>query len=168
MLTFPSPGILKRYLPQVHQNMVQKFIVYFGRSHPGLCISAPHQEKLQSVGSVTDPAYPDQLSVIFLSAQDGRESMVDLTKTLADMSQRGKLSAKDVQTDLIDTELSEGICPEPDLLIVFGPYVELAGYPPWQLRLAEIFCLQDSEGVGYQVFLKALRNYSKAEFRRGK
>ena len=29
---------------------------------------------------------------------------------------------------------------EPDLLIVFGPYVNLDGYPPWQIRLTEIFC----------------------------
>lgn len=70
--------------------------------------------------------------------------------------------------DLIDAELSEGIMPEPDLLILFSPHVELSGYPPWQIRLTEIFCLQDNESFGYQVFVKALRNYSAAQFRRGK
>ena len=64
--------------------------------------------------------------------------MVDLTKTLAEMSQRGKISPADVSLDLIDLELTENVMSEPDLLIVFAPYVELQGYPPWQIRLTEI------------------------------
>ncbi|UKZ73125.1 hypothetical protein TrVFT333_000766 [Trichoderma virens FT-333] len=99
---------------------------------------------------------------------DGRESIVDLTRTLADMSQRGKISPRDISQELVDAELSEGIFPEPDLLILFTPYVELSGYPPWQIRLTEIFCLQDNETFGYQVFLKALRNFASAQMRRGK
>ncbi|CRK25044.1 hypothetical protein BN1708_014117 [Verticillium longisporum] len=64
--------------------------------------------------------------------------------------------------------LSEGIMPEPDLLILFGPHVELDGYPPWPIRLTEIFCLPDNQEVGYQVFLRALRNFANAQFRKGK
>ena len=93
--------------------------------------------------------------------------MVDLTRTLAEMSQKGKLSPRDISMDLIDAELSEGIMPEPDLLIIFKPYVDLAGYPPWQIRLSEIFCLKDNDRFGYQVFVKALRSYPGAHFGRG-
>jgi dehydrodolichyl diphosphate syntase complex subunit NUS1 len=94
--------------------------------------------------------------------------MVDLTRTLTEMSQNGKLSPQDISMELIDAELTEGIMPEPDLLILFTPNVELNGYPPWQIRLTEIFCLQDNEGFGYQVFLRALKNYASAQMRKGR
>ena len=93
---------------------------------------------------------------------------MDLTKTLADMSQRGKILPQDISVDVVDAELKEGVVGEPDLLIVFGPYPDLDGYPPWQLRLTEIFCMRDNTGVGYQIFLKGLCKFSRAEMRLGR
>ncbi len=78
------------------------------------------------------------LTVLLLSAEDGRDVLVDLTRTLAAMAQRDKLSPDDIGAELIDAELSESVMSEPDLLVVFGPRVQLQGYPPWQLRLTEI------------------------------
>lgn len=57
---------------------------------------------------------------------------------------------------------------EPDLLILFGPYIQLQGYPPWQIRLTEIYNAQDNNGVGYQVFLRALHNFAKAQMKFGR
>jgi len=94
--------------------------------------------------------------------------LVDLTKTLAEMSQRKKLSPNDISHDLVDAEITESVMGEPDLLVLFGPGVELQGYPPWQLRLTEIFHVQDNSGVGYQVFLRALHSYAKAQMRFGR
>ena len=108
------------------------------------------------------------MSIVLVSAEDGRDSLVDLTRTLAEMAQRGKISSADVTTDLIDAELTEGIMGEPDLLLIFGPFVELSGYPPWQIRLTEIFHIQDNNGVGYQVFIRGLRNFARAEMRKGR
>jgi dehydrodolichyl diphosphate syntase complex subunit NUS1 len=108
------------------------------------------------------------LSILLLSAEDGRDSLVDLTKTLAEMSQRSKISSSDISIDLVDAEISESVMGEPDLLVLFGPTVELSGYPPWQLRLTEIFQVQDNQGVGYQVFLRALYNYANAQMRFGR
>ncbi|KAK5046044.1 hypothetical protein LTR16_011310, partial [Cryomyces antarcticus] len=54
------------------------------------------------------------------------------------MSQRGKISPADISPELIDAEISESVVGEPDLLVLFGPDVELKGYPPWQIRLTEI------------------------------
>jgi dehydrodolichyl diphosphate syntase complex subunit NUS1 len=108
------------------------------------------------------------ISVLLLSAEDGRDSLVDLTKTLAEMSQKSKLSPKDISVDLIDAEISESVMGEPELLVLFGPTVELSGYPPWQVRLTEIYHVQDNQGVGYQVFLRALYNYANAQMRFGR
>lgn len=130
----------------------------------------PHGDEVLETAASGDfaRADPRHIDVHFISAEDGRDSMVDLTRTLTEMSQKSKLSPKDIGLDLIDAELSEGIMAEPELLILFGPYVELDGYPPWPIRLTEIFCLQDNQEVGYQVFLRALRNFSSAQFRKGK
>lgn len=84
------------------------------------------------------------------------------------MSQRKKLSANDISEELVDAEITESVMGEPELLILFGPHVELQGYPPWQVRLTEIFHVEDSSGVGYQVFLRALRSYAKAQMRFGR
>ena len=108
------------------------------------------------------------LSVLLISAEDGRSTMVDLTKTLADMAQRQKITSEDINLDLIDAEITESTMGEPDLLISFAPYVDLQGYPPWQIRLTEVFHASDNSGVGYQVFLRALHSFAKAQMRFGR
>ena len=162
-------GILKRYLPQIHQTVLQRFASYYGEDYPGLVVTAPHIEPIES--SPTDGFQGSglkALKVIFISYKDGRDSMVDLTKTLTEMSQKSKLNPSDVQLDLIDAELCEGIMSEPELLILFGSHVTLSGYPPWHIRLTEIFHLPDNQGVEYQVFIRGLRNFASAQMRRGK
>ena len=94
--------------------------------------------------------------------------MVDLTRTLAEMAQQHKLGPRDVTWELIDSELSESVIVEPDLLLLFGPHVTLDGYPPWQLRLAEIFHRPDNEGVEYLVWLQGLHRFAKAQMRFGR
>ena len=84
------------------------------------------------------------------------------------MSQRGKLSPDDISLDLIDTEITESIMGEPDLLILFGSHITLEGYPPWQVRLTEIFHVPDNAVVGYQTFLRALHSYAKASMKFGR
>ena len=108
------------------------------------------------------------LSILLISAEDGRSTMVDLTKTLTEMSQRKKVAPDDISQDLIDAEISESVMSEPDLLVLFGPSVHLQGYPPWQARLTEIFHVQGNSGVGYQVFLRALYRYANAQMKFGR
>lgn len=152
-------------MPRVYEATLQKLVFYFGSEHPDLSVSSPHKETYSSPDTSSKRGH---LRLHLISSQDGRESMVDLTRTLAEMSQKGKISPQDISIELVDAELSEGIMSEPDLLILFTPHVELAGYPPWQIRLTEIFCLKDNETFGYQVFLRALRNYAGAQMRKGK
>jgi dehydrodolichyl diphosphate syntase complex subunit NUS1 len=129
----------------------------------------PHVESAPTTPTSDLPTIPLQpLSILLLSAEDGRDSLVDLTKTLTEMSQKSKLSPKDITIDLIDAEITESVMDEPDLLVLFGPSIEMSGYPPWQLRLTEIFHVQDNNGVGYQVFLRALYNYANAQFNVGR
>ena len=163
-----------------------------GRRRPSLQIRAPHMPSFlngdifeeppssptdnpgkplsQTPGTIShaDRVHPGHLSTLLLSAEDGRSTLIDLTKTLVEMSQRNKLSPEDISLELIDAEISESVMGEPDLLVLFGPFVELQGYPPWQVRLTEIFHVQDNIGVDYQVFLRALYSYAKAQMRFGR
>ena len=108
------------------------------------------------------------LTILLIDESDGRQTLVDLTKTLAEMSQRGKLSPADISSELIDAEISESVMGEPDLIILFGDRIVLDGYPPWQARLTEMFHVQDhAGGVGYHVFLRAMYKYGQAQFRLG-
>ncbi|KAM3084339.1 hypothetical protein ACMFMG_001553 [Clarireedia jacksonii] len=170
---YEKTGILKGYIPATHRAVVRKLASYFGPDHPALSLRAPHVPSIESSSpstpiSETLPGSLQHISVLLLSSEDGRDSLVDLTRTLTEMSQRGKISVNDINQELIDAEISESIIGEPNLLILFGPNVELSGYPPWQLRLTEIFHVQDNNGVGYQVFLRALYNYANAQMRFGR
>lgn len=61
------------------------------------------------------------LNILLISAQDGRDTLVDLTKTLAEMSQKRKIAPADVTADLIHAEVEDATaCKEPDLLVVMA------------------------------------------------
>ncbi|KAK3945298.1 putative undecaprenyl pyrophosphate protein [Diplogelasinospora grovesii] len=174
---YEKTGILKGYLPETHRAISQKLALYFGPGFPALSLNAPHIPCIETPSSPRTQSRPDgaddgpgvkHISVKLLSAEDGRDSIVDLTKTLAEMAQRSKITPGDISIDLVDAELSESVMDEPDLLILFAPYVELAGYPPWQIRLTEIFHVQDNQGVGYQVFYRGLCSFAQAQMRMGR
>ncbi|KAF2468154.1 Undecaprenyl diphosphate synthase [Lindgomyces ingoldianus] len=174
---YERTGKLKNYMPNTHSAISLTLESYFGpRRKPTLSLRAPH---LQSYSPPRTPDFSTQdpaeakhdrqhLNVLLLSAEDGRDTLLDLTKTLSQMSQNGNLHQAQITADLIDAELREAVSEEPDLLILFGPTVVLKGYPPWQLRLTEIFHLPDNKGVNYQVFIRALHNFSRAEMRLGR
>ncbi|EAS36970.1 ditrans,polycis-polyprenyl diphosphate synthase [Coccidioides immitis RS] len=213
---YEKTGVLKSYIPALHKIVTAKLASYYGPApqQPTLRLFAPHHPLYIPPPASTHSApktNPDTVTVLLLSSTDGRETLVDLTKTLAEMAQNGKISPQDISTKLIDAELSdmlttptspppEGAEPEssdtdettverdqlsngpvmkaePDLLLIFGPYVRLDGYPPWQIRLTEIFCTGDNsssimgdsgEAVEYQRFLQGLWRFAKAEFRFGR
>jgi dehydrodolichyl diphosphate syntase complex subunit NUS1 len=153
------------------------------------------------------------MNLLLLSASDGRETLVDLTKSLAEMSQSGRLSLDDIGVELIDAKISEmtwkpsqpipalddvgpssnhsncsytnpaerspllySVKPEPDFLFILGPCIKLDGYPPWQIRLTEIFCMGEKSStitgrrsaVKYQLFLRGLRQYAGSQMRFGR
>ena len=211
---YEKSGILKQYMPALQEIVQQKLVIYFGAgpATPSLRVFAPNHSsssahsspRLQPVSKGTNghvQANDQHIDILLLSESDGRATLVDLTRTLAEMAQAHKLRPKDITIELVDAEISAttsipailehnsdqsrntvkraekvGSAAEPDLLIVFAPHIKLDGYPPWQVRLTEIFCVGDSGGdvsgrsrtrVEYQGFLRALWNFAGAEFRFG-
>lgn len=159
---YEKTGVLKRYMTQTHRSVCNRLKVWFGKHQaPPLALFARGAPTIR-------PHNRQGLDLILVSEDDGREAMVDLTRVLTEMVQKDKITAEDITMDVIDNELSEAVMTEPDLLISFEPYVDLQGYPPWAIRLTEIHCAPDNQGVGYQLFLQALRKYASATFKLGK
>ncbi|KAJ5260510.1 hypothetical protein N7478_012115 [Penicillium angulare] len=191
---YEKTGALKSCIPALHQIITTKLASYYGSpsQQPNLQLFAPHHPIYGANSNPRSEVPP--LTLLLLSATDGRETMVDLTKTLAEMSQNGKLSPEDITPELVDAEISEItsqplqsetesdrapiniIKPEPDLLLIFGPYLKLDGYPPWQIRLTEMYCTGDrshgmtgyGEAVEYQGFMRGLWHYAGAQMRFGR
>lgn len=142
---YEKTGILKSSLPHLHRRISRTLSAYYGSANPSkptVSLRAPHMQSFSPPSSPPSERLasksPPHLSILLLSASDGRRTLVDLTKTLAEMSQKSKLSVEDISAELIDAELTESVMGEPDLLMLFGDSVVLQGYPPWQLRLTEI------------------------------
>ncbi|KAB8219049.1 Decaprenyl diphosphate synthase-like protein [Aspergillus novoparasiticus] len=200
---YEKSGVLKSCIPTLHRIVTNKLSAYYGSpsQQPTLRLFAPHHPVYQPQdGHSTEKANTDSVTVLLLSATDGRETFVDLTKTLAEMSQNGKLSPEDITMELVDAEISEittqpsqtalptsagnktisipdvSVKPEPDLLLVFRPFLKLDGYPPWHIRLTEMYCTGDKsnsmtgygEAVEYQGFLRGLWHYAGAQMRFGR
>lgn len=189
-------GVLKSCIPALHQIVTSKLSSYYGSpsQQPTLQLFAPHHpaHRQSQNGMWTDKSNPESLTILLLSSTDGRETFVDLTKTLAEMSQNGKISSQDITPELVDAEISEitmhpsqsavdeddpvSVKPEPDLLLAFGPFLRLDGYPPWQLRLTEMYCTGDTsngltgngEAVEYQGFIRGLWHFAGAQMRFGR
>lgn len=193
-------------MPTLYQVITEKLSAYYGtpEQQPALRLFAPHHPIYDHPHtdsgtdradrpSTTTKTNHSSITVLLLSATDGRETFVDLTKTLAEMAQHGKLSPEDITIDLVDAEISEittqpstlahlatgdfpPVKPEPDLLLVFGPYLKLDGYPPWHIRLTEMFCTGDrsngtvgfGDAVEYQGVLRGLWHYAGAQMRFGR
>ncbi|PVH93572.1 Undecaprenyl diphosphate synthase [Periconia macrospinosa] len=173
---YEPTGVLKNYHTQTYAAIQQTLENYFGsRRRPTLTVKAPHMTSYSPPGTPSSEPTENgsttsrpHLTVLLLSELDGRDTIVDLTVTLAQMAQKGDVRVEQIDANLIDAELNDHVSTEPDLLILFSPTVVLRGYPPWQLRLTEIFHLPDNKGVNYQVFLQALKRFGKAQFRVGK
>ncbi|KAF2874857.1 di-trans,poly-cis-decaprenylcistransferas-like protein [Massariosphaeria phaeospora] len=170
---YEPTGVLKDHLKHTHRTVSKHLEVYFGAQRkPTISLRAPHEltySPPSTPRASTDSADERQhLTILLLSELDGRNTMVDLTRTFADLVQEGRVELDQIDSRLIQSELTIHVCSEPDLLVLFSPTVVLKGYPPWQLRLTEIIHIPDNKGVNYQVFLRALRKYAKAEMRVGR
>lgn len=196
----------------LYQVVTSKLALYYRSSlaQPLVCVSAPQHGIYcpSPTRSTLEESNAASINLLLLSASDGRETLVNLTKSLAEMSQSGTLPLDDINVELIDAKINaiisqplqsvpdladidqgsshfngrsagpllSSVKPEPDFLLIAGPYIKLDGYPPWQIRLTEIFCTGEKrssitgrdKAVTYRIFLRGLHQYAGAEMRFGR
>jgi len=72
----------------------------------------------------------------------GRTEIVDAVKRIAEMAQRGEITARDVTPDLISANLYTSDLPDPDLLIRTAGEMRVSNYLLWQIAYAELYVTQ--------------------------
>ncbi|KAG0260495.1 hypothetical protein BG011_001864 [Mortierella polycephala] len=108
------------------------------------------------------------LDIVILSEQDGHDRLAGNVRALGEAALRKEIESDDITTSFLDEQFS-GELSEPELLIVFKDDLDLSSYPPWHIRLSEIYHHPDQSVIPhYTMFLQALHRYAKCEQRFGK
>jgi len=122
-----------------------------------------------TAGSVTNrTGERPVLEITLVSEDDGRPLMVDLARKYSHELAQGKLALENITVGKVDHDVQELVGGEPDLLVSFDSNLDVAGFPPWLLRVTELFSLPDNEGVfHYMVFYLALRKFANVKVNLG-
>ncbi|KAF9365965.1 hypothetical protein BGX34_007169 [Mortierella sp. NVP85] len=108
------------------------------------------------------------LDVVILSEWDGHDRLAASVRALGEAALQDEVQSQDINMQLMDQYLSAELS-EPELLIVFKDDLDLSSYPPWHIRLTEIYHHPDQAVIPYYtMFLQALHRYAKCEQRFGK
>ncbi|CCF60739.1 hypothetical protein KAFR_0L01300 [Kazachstania africana CBS 2517] len=164
-------GVLQKNVTSFREEIHNKLSKYYGPSNvPKFVVRIPHSNSMyfNRDDSESEENKKVAIEISLLSNRDGRETIVDLTKTMADLCTQGSLDLSDVTMDLVDSELTQLVGPEPDLLVYFGPSLDLQGFPPWHIRLTEFYWEPDNTEVTYSVFIRALKKFSSCKMNVGK
>ncbi|ORX82633.1 Undecaprenyl diphosphate synthase [Anaeromyces robustus] len=119
----------------------------------------------------------ENFKINFISYEDGKTHLVKITKLLSKSkksSEVAKMTIEDMNKFILENS-GESIKTEkerdPDLIIIFGGYYDffnLYGYPPWQIRLSEIYPIPGKPKINYYGFINGLIRYSRCQQRIGK
>ncbi|KAF9154707.1 hypothetical protein BG015_000162 [Linnemannia schmuckeri] len=108
------------------------------------------------------------LDIVILSPEDGHDRLAGNVRLLGKAALRQQISSEQITTTFLDTQLSADLS-EPELLIILKDDLDLSSYPPWHIRLTEIYHHPDQAVIpAYTMFLQALHRYAKCEQRFGK
>lgn len=155
------------YLPMLIKLINKNLINYFGSEGvPLFSIKVPHTNLI--IYSNKNSNKKPILEISLISRIDGKPTIVELTKTMSDLAINKELKINDITIELIDEELVELVGPEPDLLISFGPNLDLQDYPPWHIRLTEIYWEPDNKDVNYATYYRALQQFANCKLNVGK
>lgn len=161
-------GAVVPHLTELRRYIDKHLSTYFGTdSVPVYSLRVPHSNKMVFSGPLQAPERVD-LEITLLSQIDGKPTILELTRTMSELAVNKELAISDISVDLIDEELVELVGCEPDLLVSFGPALDLQDYPPWHIRLSEIYWEPDNMNVNYAVFIRALQKFSNCKVNVGK
>lgn len=113
--------------------------------------------ELENIGCEKPIRFLDGLDVI--SRTDGAQRYLDHIRKLV------KLKPDEIDYDLVNESL--GWSSDPELLISFGSPLKLYGFPPWPLRLTEIFHIPTHRSIPQKIFVDILKKYSRTTQREG-
>lgn len=126
-------SVLKRNeIKQMHRNNVRlKFIGKRSDFAPKLLRSMQEVEKLTANNTGT--------TVIVAADYGGRWDITEAASKLASMVEQGKLSAADIDSDLLQSKTSLSSYPDPDLCIRTGGEHRISNFLLWQFAYTELY-----------------------------
>jgi len=114
-------------------------------------------------------AAADKLVVVGGGSSSGREGAKSPYGNKSDKLKREKAMRAPVQ---LKYELSQvagpAVCLEPDILVIFGEALTLAGFPSWTVRSSEIYNLGDVEGVTWSKLDAVMKRHGTTRQRFGR
>ncbi|GAA5845507.1 hypothetical protein JCM11251_001658 [Rhodosporidiobolus azoricus] len=116
---------------------------------------------------------PGSFKLHLLSREAGRPQLAQVAQALALRQKPGQV-AEELTTEAVSVVLDALPFTEPDLLFVLGgPYLRLCGFPPWQIKLSEMYHHPSPSWLPpprltYEIFRPALDVYGGAEMRLGR
>lgn len=171
LMLYDYDGLLQRNVHKFREEIYNKLMKYYGPTNtPNFAVKIPHSNKVyyNNTDEYDNIDTKVVIEISLLSNRDGRETIVDLTKTMAELCAAKELKISDITMDLVDSELTQLVGHEPDLLLYFGPSLDLQGFPPWHIRLTEFYWEPDNNAVTYSIFIRGLKNYAGAKINVGK
>ncbi|XP_041354980.1 dehydrodolichyl diphosphate synthase complex subunit nus1-like [Gigantopelta aegis] len=110
-----------------------------------------------------------QVKVNLLCEEDGKPSIIKVTKQLCRLVQASQYRIEDIVPNNVDSFFQDLTkFPDPDVVIKFGPVDSLLGFLPWQIRLTGILSFPSHKQITYKTFLSTLVSYGHTEQRHGK
>jgi len=158
--------ILRRYIVKERKSLIKNNIRFqcVGQIDK---IPDPVRKEVEETMRVT--AKNDGLILTFALSYGGRQEITTAVKEIADLVEKGKLKASDVNENLISSLMQTAPLPDPDLLIRTSGEWRLSNFLPWQSVYTELFFTDvlwpDFTTTDYE---NALMSYSNRERRFGK
>ncbi|ORY77990.1 hypothetical protein BCR35DRAFT_352990 [Leucosporidium creatinivorum] len=124
-------------------------------------------------GAVSPPP-PSSLLINLLSRRAGRPQLARVAQELAHGVRKRTYKSESLTTGVVEEKVEKGTFAEPDLLLVLGgPYLRLRGFPPWQIRLTEMYHHPSPDWLppptlAWPVLRRALDLYGGAQMRLGR
>ncbi|KAK9458521.1 Decaprenyl diphosphate synthase-like protein [Lipomyces oligophaga] len=169
LTVYESSGQLLTRYETAYQVIERTLVSYYGAaSLPRVRIHVPHTNTIY-VPPSSSPDTPYDIDVYLISKDDGRQFLVDLTREYAfKAAVHQDFEPSKLTVESIDKIVSDRVIPEPDLIILFGPSLDLDSFPPWPARLSEIYFSDFNNSVTYSVFLRGIRRYSDCQINIGR
>ena len=116
-----------------------------------------------------------QVSISLLSREDGKQDIVNAAKSLGLKLKDGSLKAQDINLNSLGSHLrtNSGLgknecLADPCVLVRLGGLASNMDYPPWQLRLTEMYSIPSLRDITPDKLIRVFRQYGKCEQRLGK
>ena len=118
----------------------------------------------QNVGTVTGT-----VRLTILSANDGKQELVRIARSLCDDIVRGVRVPGDATLAYVDANVwtSKAAAPDPDLILNTSSLNGTVGFPPWSLRVASIMNIGPLKRLTYDRFAQLMERFGGVEQRFG-